>query len=123
MIGQTVFPKRTMKRTLFYLLIALLIPQLLFARTTQYDKMVGVNSPWRFLKNYTTKFEELPTEGSLADKPWSGDYWADFLGGTAYRWYPLPKSKQDKRNPARFGYKHPTLEEIKKNGPSHPFPS
>ena len=114
MIGQTKFVKRTLKEIKFYLLVSLLIPQLLFARTTQYDKMVGVNSPWRFLKNYSIKFDELPTEGSLADKPWSGDYWADFLGGTTYRWYPLPKSKQDKKNPVRFGYSLPTPEEIKK---------
>jgi len=75
--------------------------------------MVGYNSPWRFLKNYTIKFEELPLEGSLQNKPWSGDYWADFLGGTSYRWFPLPKNKSEKRNPTRFGYKHPTLSDIK----------
>ena len=90
----------------YFLLLFLTIPFYGQARNNQYDKMVGYNSPWRFLKNYTIKFEELPLQGSLQNKPWSGDYWADFLGGTSYRWFQLPKNKSDKRNPALLGYKH-----------------
>ena len=81
--------------------------------SNQYDKIRGYNAPWRFLKNHTAVFKELPLEGYLQDKPWSGDYWADFLGGTSYRWFPTPKDKKGKTNPVRFSYNHPTPEELK----------
>jgi len=85
----------------------------ILAKNSKYDKISGYNAPWRFVRNYTAKFEELPLEGQLEDRPWSGDYWADFLGGTSFRWYPLAKDNKDKRNPKRYSYRHPTTEEIK----------
>ncbi|MEE2743515.1 MAG: hypothetical protein VYD54_06370 [Bdellovibrionota bacterium] len=95
-------------------IVTFLFTHNLNASNSQYDKIAGYNSPWRFLKNHSAKFEELPLEGKLEDKPWSGDYWADFLGGTSYRWFPMPKDKKDKTNPVRFSYNHPTPEELKK---------
>ncbi|SMF71010.1 hypothetical protein [Pseudobacteriovorax antillogorgiicola] len=35
---------------------------------------------------YDHEFANLPLEGTLAPKPWSGDYWPTYKGGITYRW-------------------------------------
>jgi hypothetical protein len=36
--------------------------------------------------NYKKKFSELPTNGKLSTRPWSGDYWPTHKGGITFRW-------------------------------------
>ncbi|OUR96662.1 hypothetical protein A9Q84_09980 [Halobacteriovorax marinus] len=55
--------------------------------------------------NYTKTFSDLPLEGQLTTRPWSGDYWPTHKGGITYRWnegswgsdaygYPLLEDKE-----------------------------
>lgn len=42
--------------------------------------------------NYSTSFEELPLDGDVVPRPWSGDYWPTYKGGISYRWHqPTPE--------------------------------
>jgi len=36
--------------------------------------------------NYVKTFSDLPLEGQLETRPWSGDYWPTHKGGITYRW-------------------------------------
>lgn len=35
---------------------------------------------------YTHQWNELPLQGELSERPWSGDYWPSYKGGISYRW-------------------------------------
>ena len=60
------------------------------------------NHPQNMVENYTTKFSELPTEGEILNRPWSGDYWPTQKGGISYRWYVKNQIPEDSIQ--RFGY-------------------
>lgn len=60
------------------------------------------NHPQNMVDRYTTVFHELPLEGEIQNRPWSGDYWPTQKGGISYRWYVRKASPHDGLD--RFGY-------------------
>ena len=97
--------------SLFFLF--LFIPtQMSLAIDNEFEWDYG-NHPKNMVERYTTVFNELPLEGEIHNKPWSGDYWPTQKGGISYRWFvrqPIPGDSIK-----RFGYKYLDMENYQKD--------
>jgi hypothetical protein len=58
--------------------------------------------------NYKKNFYDLPTEGALSTRPWSGDYWPTYKGGITNRWH-----SESYWETANYDYDIISTEEIK----------
>jgi hypothetical protein len=79
-----------------------------------------------FGEKFKRNLRNLPTQAKLSKKPWTGDYWATWLGGISYRWFTdkgfrgnMPNYKAtcpyDSKDPARWGYRIMDMDKIPKD--------
>lgn len=102
-----------MRSIFFYL--ALLC---LFISSKSFSAFNSANNPENMDLEYKAKFSELPLKGSLTKRPWSGDYWSTYKGGTTYRWGAKTQIESDKWN-----YKLPVMSELKDENIRHLSPA
>ena len=79
------------------------------------------NAPERlglFHNNYERNFNQLKKKAKLTQKPWSGDYWASYLGGISYRW-----NHPNYDDNSRIFYPLKPMSEIKEEEIPHLSPS
>ncbi|MFZ8934341.1 MAG: hypothetical protein ACO2ZP_10625, partial [Bacteriovoracaceae bacterium] len=58
------------------------------------------NRPELFEFDYERTLNELPKQGTLSKRPWSGNYWATHMGGITFRWNKEHKVEDE----MRYGY-------------------
>ena len=91
------------------LVLALTTATLMSSSAHGFSAWNDSNRPELFEFNYERKLGQLPKSGMLTVRPWSGNYWATYTGGIAFRWNKALKveEKQD-----RYGWDIPNYDNL-----------